>query len=278
MANITMSDYVGFIFSEITRARNLADRESIRIAEMYAQNDVLKHFSVPRFKIPEMNLTIPVIISGAKFSTTLVFNMALSDFKNMIVNELNNVVKSILIKKSNLNNDFTVITKGDIFTRPIFDRDIIIQPKKISSKKSISKTSLPLKADAEDAIINDFYEQIKSSTDLEHPENITQVKWATLFNARIADNKLIDDYKAQNPNGELYKQTFNKIIEIIKANTVVSSTKIDNLLVDPETNIVKTVSTDSTVFIINAKIMEEGIFVRSVKDQNGSTSQVVEFE
>ncbi len=273
-----MSDYVGFIFSEITRARNLADRESIRIAEMYAQNDVLKHFSVPRFKIPEMNLTIPVIISGAKFSTTLVFNLALADFKNFIVNELTNAVKNILIKKSNLNNDFTVITKGDIFTKPIFDRDIVIRPKGISAKKKIAKEGLPLKADVEDGIINDFYEQIKSSTDLAHPENMAQVKWATLFNTRITEHKLMEDYKAQNPNGELYKQTFNNVIEKIKANTVVSSTKIDNLLVDPETNIVKTVSTESTVFIINAKIMEEGIFVRSVKEQNGSITQVVEFE
>ncbi|MGB4847556.1 MAG: hypothetical protein WBP41_06530 [Saprospiraceae bacterium] len=279
MANITMADYVGFIFSEITRARGMADRESIRIAEMYAQNDVLKHFSVPRFKIPEMNLTIPVIISGAKFSTTLVFNMELNDFKNFIINELNNATKHILIKKTNINNDFTVITNNDIFLRPIFDTNFVIRPIRLAAKKLNLKKGVPLKAAAADGIISDFYEQLKSSTDPAHPENIVQVKWATLFNMNITDNKLLDDYNKQNPNGELYKQTLANVIEKIKSNTVVSATKIDNLLVDPETNNVKTISTESTVFLINAKIMEEGIFVKFVKGQNGEPdTQVVEFE
>jgi hypothetical protein len=38
-------------------------------------------------------------------------------------------------------------------------------------------------------------------------------------------------------------------------------------------------STETTVFIIKAKIMEEGIFIRSIKDEDSNTEkQVVEFE
>ena len=77
----------------------------------------------------------------------------------------------------------------------------------------------------------------------------------------------------------MFLQTLTEITNTIKQNTYATSTKIDNLLVDPETNVVKNNSTDSTVFLINAKIMEEGIFVRSIKNtENDGITKVVEFE
>ncbi len=275
MADITLSDYVGFIFSEITRARDHADRVSKEIALLYAQDEILKSFSVPRFKIPEMELTIPVIISGAKFSTALFFNMEKDAFSNFITNKINNVIKTILLKKNNIIKDFTFIVKDD-FKKPIFIKDII-RPRPFGNKASTKKT--PLKADIVDPLMNGFYEDLKASTDPANPDNISQVKWAIIFNRKIEEQNLLADYKNQNPNNELFIQTLAEVIQTIKANTIVSSTKIDNLLVDPETNAVKNVNNQSSIFIIKAKIMEEGIFIRSIKDEdNGNEKQVVEFE
>ena len=278
MAEITLSDYLGFIFSEITRARDHADRVSKEIALVYAQDEILKSFSVPRFKIPEMELTIPVIISGAKFSSALVFNMRQEDFSNFITNKINNVIKTILLKKNNVIKDFTGIIKDD-FKKPIFVRDDI-RPRPLPIVRSAgNKNKQPLKADATDALINGFYEDLKASTDPANPDNIAQVKWAILFNKKIEENNLLADYKIQNPNNESFVQTLGEVIKTIKANTIVSSTKIDNLLVDPETNAVKNASTDNSIFIIKAKIMEEGVFIRSIRDENSDKEkQVVEFE
>lgn len=280
MAEITLSDYIGFIFSEITRARDHADRVSKEIALVYAQDEILKSFSVPRFKIPEMELTIPVIISGAKFSSALVFNMRQEDFSNFITNKINNVIKTILLKKNNVIKDFTGIIKDD-FKKPIFVRDDLIRPRPLPIVRSAAnKKKLPLKADAADAaLINGFYEDLKASTDPANPDNIAQVKWAILFNKKIEENNLLADYKIQNPNNELFVQSLGEVIQTIKANTIVSSTKMDNLLVNPETNAVKNASTNSSIFIIKAKIMEEGVFIRSVRDENSDKEkQVVEFE
>ncbi len=275
MADITLSDYVGFIFSEITRARDHADRVSKEIALLYAQDEILKSFSVPRFKIPEMELTIPVIISGAKFSTALFFNMQKDAFSNFITNKINNVIKTILLKKNNIIKDFTFIVKDD-FKKPIFIKDII-RPLPFGNKASTKKT--PLKGDIVDPLVNGFYEDLKASTDPANPDNISQVKWAIIFNRKIEEQNLLADYKNQNPNNELFIQTLAEVIQTIKAKTIVSSTKIDNLLVDPETNAVKNVNNQSSIFIIKAKIMEEGIFIRSIKDEdNGNEKQVVEFE
>ena len=279
MAAITLSDYLGFIFSEITRARDHADRVSKEIALVYAQDEILKSFSVPRFKIPEMELTIPVIISGAKFSSALVFNMRQEDFSNFITNKINNAIKSILLKKNNVIKDFTGIIKDD-FKKPIFVRDDLIRPRPLPVVRSANNKKVqPLKADPADALIAGFYEDLKVSTDPANPDNIAQVKWAIIFNKKIEENNLLADYKIQNPNNELFVQTLGEVIQTIKANTIVSSTKMDNLLVDPETNAVKNASTDNSIFIIKAKIMEEGVFIRSIRDENSDKEkQVVEFE
>ena len=284
MANITLADYVGFIFSEITRARDHADRVAKELALVYAQDEILKNFSVPRFKIPEMELTIPVIISGAKFSTAVVFNMKPEAFKDFLSNKVNNAVKTIIIRRSNVKNDIGVI-KNDVFVKPIFNRDVFIRPKPFGTSRNPSRSkaslaaALPLKTDLGDPILNDFYDQLLGSTDPTHPENIIQVKWTAFFYKKLEENNLVQDYKTQNPNNELFNQTLAEVTEEIKANTIVSTTKIDNLLVNPETNAVKNESTDATVFIIKAKIMEEGLFIKTVKDQQtGTESQVVEFE
>lgn len=275
MAEITLSDYVGFIFSEITRARDHADRVSKEIALVYAQDEILKSFSVPRFKIPEMELTIPVIISGAKFSTSLVFNMQQTLFSNFITNKMNNAIRTILLKKNNVIKDFTVIVKDD-FKRPIFIRDrFIVRPLPVRGGATENK---PLKAEALDPVILSFYEELKSSTDPANPENLAQLRWAQIFNKQITDSNLLADYKTQNPNNELFIQSLADVVSMIKANTIVSSTKIDNLMVDPETNVVKNLSSETSIFTIKAKIMEEGIFIRTIKDEDGTEKPVVEFE
>src|SRR5687767_7406291 len=110
MSEITLSDFVGYVFSEMVRARDIADRESKRIATLYAQDEIMKHFSVPRFKIPEMELTIPVLISGARFSSVFAFLMREPEFNSFISGKLENAMASISLKERDV---ATVIT-----TRP----------------------------------------------------------------------------------------------------------------------------------------------------------------
>jgi hypothetical protein len=65
----------------------------------------------------------------------------------------------------------------------------------------------------------------------------------------------------------------------VTAHTVVDSTTIQSLLINPETNVVKHGSSDTSVFTIKAEMLEEGFFIRSVRDEStGQVSQIVEFE
>ncbi len=106
MAQITLSDYVGFIFSEIVKARVIADSESKRIAMIYKDDEILKSFSVPRFKIPEMDITIPVLLSGAKYKTILVFNAEQVRFNDFVKTKLNNAKQAILKPQNQIHTNF----------------------------------------------------------------------------------------------------------------------------------------------------------------------------
>lgn len=58
-----LGDYLGHLLSEITIARLRADLEAVRIAELYAEHPLLRTMPVPRFRMPEVELDIPVVIN-----------------------------------------------------------------------------------------------------------------------------------------------------------------------------------------------------------------------
>lgn len=60
-----LGDYLGQIIGEITIARIHADLETIRLGELYAAHPLLSKFPVPRFRLPEVELDIPVVMKKA---------------------------------------------------------------------------------------------------------------------------------------------------------------------------------------------------------------------
>lgn len=268
MAEITLSDYIGFIFSEITRARETADRVSTEIAKVYSKDEILKYFSVPRFKIPEMEISVPVLISGVKFSTALVFNMGFEKFRDLLKGKVQNILLALQIRKFNIDTNIIRFKKEDIFIKPIVFR-----------APESSRNEAPLKADDFDAVALDFYEALKANADPAIPDNIIKVKWGAIFSKLLSDNKLEELYKERYAKNELYLQSVRELIDLVKQNTIITSTKVQNLLVDPETYAVKEGTTDFSVFTVKAKIMEDGFFVRTIKDDNSQQEkQVVEFD
>ncbi len=61
---IDLNEYLGGIANSIAEARLISDLKSVEIAEKFAKHDLLKHFSIPRFKAQNIELTIPVAIGA----------------------------------------------------------------------------------------------------------------------------------------------------------------------------------------------------------------------
>ncbi len=58
-----LGDYLGHLLSEITIARMRADIEAVRVAELYADHPLLRHMPVPRFRMPAVDLEVPVVVN-----------------------------------------------------------------------------------------------------------------------------------------------------------------------------------------------------------------------
>lgn len=59
-----LGDVVGAMLADVARARVRADVEAMRIAETYSRDPLLRHLSVPRFKLPELVVDLPVLVTG----------------------------------------------------------------------------------------------------------------------------------------------------------------------------------------------------------------------
>ena len=59
-----LGDFLGHLMSEITIARMQADIEAIRIAELYASHPLLVHMPVPHFRLPNIDIDVPVIVKA----------------------------------------------------------------------------------------------------------------------------------------------------------------------------------------------------------------------
>jgi hypothetical protein len=57
-----LGDYIGLLLSEITIARMQADIETVRISEYYSVHPLLQSFPIPRFRLPNIEMDIPVVI------------------------------------------------------------------------------------------------------------------------------------------------------------------------------------------------------------------------
>ena len=258
MADITLADYTGYIFLEIIKAREMADRHSRALAEVYAQDAVLKHFSVPRFKVPKMELTIPVLISGARFNQVIRFGMPQDKFVAYILGRANDVVSAV--------------RSGDPFAK-----QPAVPAKRLASRGA-SRASEGLTKELE-MLAKDFWQVLDSNPDPARSSDRVRKCWTRIFEVVLKGEDLMELYRKTNPNNELYRQSLDDVQKTVTNNTVVDSTTIQSLLINPETNVVKNGSSDTSVFTIKAEMLEEGFFIRQIKDEaSGQTTTVVEFE
>jgi hypothetical protein len=259
MADITLADYTGYIYLELIKAREMADHYAKAVAEEYAKDKVLGHFSVPRFKVPKMTLTIPVLVSGARFNQVTVFRMPLEKF--------------VAIAEGRMEQVLSTIRQGDgtTLTRPVID---VGGPRR-RTRSAVARALDPKVS----AVIRALHAALEKNPDPTQPQAIVQAHWTEIFRAAIELAGLLDEYKKAFPRNELFKPSLEDILKTVQTATVIDSTTIQSLLINPETNVVKNGSSDSTVFTIQAEMVEEGFFIRSVRDPDtGQVTQVVEFE
>lgn len=66
---MNLGDLLGAILSEATLARVHADLEAARVAELYASHPMLEGAPIPRFRLPEFTVNVPVVIKDTSGGT-----------------------------------------------------------------------------------------------------------------------------------------------------------------------------------------------------------------
>ncbi|MFD8461929.1 hypothetical protein [Streptomyces antimycoticus] len=59
-----LSQLLGTLLASVARARYIADVQTAAIAEQYRDNPLLEGLSVPRVRVPELRIDLPVLIEG----------------------------------------------------------------------------------------------------------------------------------------------------------------------------------------------------------------------
>src|SRR5574341_890700 len=59
-----LGEVLGAIMAGLTEARRVADEEALRVAERYQQEPLLRGLAVPRIRLPEVLIDLPVIIES----------------------------------------------------------------------------------------------------------------------------------------------------------------------------------------------------------------------
>jgi hypothetical protein len=80
VSEVTLGDYAGYLLLEMMRAREAADRYSRSVAERYSQDGIMRFFSVPRFRMPKAELTVPLLVSDARFQEHARFDFPVDAF------------------------------------------------------------------------------------------------------------------------------------------------------------------------------------------------------
>jgi len=229
----------------------MADRYSKEIALVYAKDDVLRHFSVPRFKLSKLELDMPVLVSAVEVSSLIKFQMPRDAFRISILNKLTDFVTLVRAAKPGGNPD---PVKGADGPRPI-------------------------RSDGIEPSIDAFFDRLVALRDLSRPEELIASNWNEISTKMLAINDIPIESAKTKPVSDLIARTLPPVIEMIKANLSVPKNTIDRLQINPQTNVVKDGSTDTSVFTIKAELIEEGVIVKSLKDdKTGAVSPVVEFE
>jgi hypothetical protein len=273
VAEVTLGDYTGYILLEMIRAREMADHYSRVVAERYAADEVMRHFAVPRFKVPKMDLTIPVLISGARFTQTLRFDMTLEDFVAAMQQRAAEA-RARLVSPPLPGFPGKV---GPVMPDKL-DIPILLPPQPVPVDREAGRGLGDVKA-----LAVEFHEQLVANPDPLRPDTIVAVMWSRIFWAAIDAESTpgglgSTDALATDPREQLLAETGQEVLELVRSRTVIDKTQIDNLLINPETNVVKNGSTDSSVFTVSAELLEEAFYLRSVTDESGATSTIVEFE
>ena len=234
-----LKDYLGTLVASVNQARVLADIESANIAEQYAQHNLLKHFSIPRMKMQNVEFTIPVAINDMETSAPKEYQpIDNKTFVSKVYDELTNVyqVKS-------------------------FDRTSSMKIRRILYKEADELETRLKAGESVESALQLFSDKISDQT-IEIKGDTSDVTKKTKENVKGADNTPI--------SRDILSQKIIKRMQI-EVKPKETQRAIENANVIVEASKLKEQKTENMVFI-KMTVVEEGMEWHTINHENGETT------
>ena len=231
---ITISDYLGYLFNQVIHAKAMADAESVRVAQVYSKDEIMKHFPVPRFRLPELEMDIPIGVS----------KVALDELRTSLnANEL-----------ANKSSELLHIVLKTINAQKGFDNTVFDEIKK-TLKEAFNRIA-GLSTDQKVSFVSQNFgnfvgKVIKTSNTETNTDEVVSLQ-----------NSTTKDFMAF----------------IQRKETELQKSKLLDVFITPETFKMQTTESQSNLFRIKAKFVEEGFYMNSITDEKGNKKTIIDFE
>lgn len=258
---ITLKDYIGKIYKEITNAKVQSDIETLAIAEEYVNNPMLKHFSVPNIRIKNVELNIPVAVDSTQSTSR--------DYTEREVQEVyENAFEKVYLSFYPYKTTFLESVKPQISTKTEALVTATANDLKIA-KEEVSQPTSDLTATLD---TRDDSQAVRTASLAESTQN----------NYTVAVNKAAIKYAETSytfVSSEIDQaEFFAKIVPEIESNLQARPYEIESLPVIVETQKLKEISDPASMINIKVNIMDDAMEWTTDVDADGNATQVLNYE
>ena len=98
-----LNEIIGSIISSLADAKMMSDVQTAKIAQAYSEHHLLQHFSVPRMRIDDIELTIPIAVESGYEKVKITYEeLDIDQFNSIVYRILTSLPSNTLIFSATL--------------------------------------------------------------------------------------------------------------------------------------------------------------------------------
>lgn len=258
---ITLKDYIGKIYKEITNAKVQSDIETLAIAEEYVNNPMLKHFSVPNIRIKNVELNIPVAVDSTQ-----------STSRDYTEREIKDVYEQAFEKVYLSFYPFKTAFVESVKPQLLVKTEALVTATASDLQAAKTEVSQPTSESTATVSTRDDSEAVKTASLAESTQN----------NYSVAVNKAAVKYADESypfVSSEIQQaEYFAKIVPEIESNLQARPYEIESLPVIVETQRLKEINDPASMINIKVNIVDDAMEWTTDVDADGNATQVLNYE
>ncbi|WP_420571535.1 hypothetical protein [Kordia sp.] len=259
---ITLKDYIGKIYKEVTNAKVQSDIETLAIAQEYVQNPMLKHFSVPNIRIKEMELTIPVAIDAVATTSPTYTEREVQEVYEAAFEKV--YLSFYPFKTARLE-----AMKQDVSQKAAeVASTASVELRSVSQETATPTSDTATSAETRDQETRQAF-RVSSSSSVQPTYESVNTAYANNF-----AQATYDLVASEIQQGEFLAQ----LVPEIENNLQPKAIELDSLPVIVETNRLKQISDPASMISIKVNITDDAMEWTTDVDENGETVQVLNYE